>query len=208
MIAQATPRHRTLSRGDRASIVAFMVAGVALVAWAITDAVLRISSALNSSNVSVLGQFAGTPGQAPIGPGGSLVEIELDRAVLTTSALPTASLVSLVTAETIAAATVTTVVVCLLLLSVSVLSGDIFSRRNTALVATAGITGLVGAAAAPFFSNMAANGAFAAISEREFVNVVISVEPLPYVLGAFVIALIATAFSVGERLQRDTAGLV
>jgi hypothetical protein len=202
-----TPR-RTLSRGDRASIVVFMIAGASLVVWAIVTAALRINSALESTSVSVLGQFAGTPAQAPIGPGGSLIEIELNSAVLTTSELPTASLVSLVIAEIIAAATVAIVVACLLLLSVSILRGHIFSRRNTALVATAGITGLVGAAASPFFANMAANGAFAAISDREFDNVIFSVEPLPYVLGAFVIALVATAFTIGERLQRDTDGLV
>jgi hypothetical protein len=38
--------------------------------------------------------------------------------------------------------------------------------------------------------------------------VVMAVDLLPYVLGAFVVAIIATAFSVGERLQRDTEGLV
>jgi hypothetical protein len=31
---------------------------------------------------------------------------------------------------------------------------------------------------------------------------------MPFFLAAFVVAIIATAFAVGERLQRDTDGLV
>jgi hypothetical protein len=37
---------------------------------------------------------------------------------------------------------------------------------------------------------------------------VFGVAPAPYVLAAFVIALVSTVFVVGERLQRETEGLV
>lgn len=196
------------SPGDRAAIGFFMASGLGIVVWAITATVIRISAALSDASISVLAEFAGTPAQAPIGPNGALVEIELDRAVLSTTELPTASLVSLVISDVVAATTITIVVACLLALSTAVLRGAIFSRRNTILVSTAGFAVLIGAAVTPFLSNVAANGAFAAISNGEFTNVVMSVDLLPYAIGAFVVALISTAFSVGERLQRDTAGLV
>ena len=199
---------RMPSPGDRAAIGFFMASGVGIVVWAITAAVIRISAALSDSSISVLAEFAGTPAQAPIGPNGALVEIELDRAVLSTTELPTASLVSLVISDVLAATTITLVVACLLALGTAVLRGSIFSRRNTILVSTAGIAVLIGAASTLFFANMAANGAFAAISNGEFDNVVIAVDLLPYAIGAFVVALITTAFSVGERLQRETDGLV
>ncbi|WP_439564428.1 hypothetical protein [Microcella sp.] len=199
---------RMPSPGDRAAIGFFMASGVGIVVWAITAAVIRISAALSDSSISVLAEFAGTPAQAPIGPNGALVEIELDRAVLSTTELPTASLVSLVISDVLAATTITLVVACLLALSTAVLRGAIFSRRNTILVSTAGIAVLIGAASTLFFANMAANGAFVAISNGEFDNVVIAVDLLPYAIGAFVVALITTAFSVGERLQRETDGLV
>ncbi|WP_438854022.1 hypothetical protein [Agromyces sp. M3QZ16-3] len=199
---------RTPSRGDIVGIRAFMVAGVAIVAWAVVSAAIRIAEALTSGDVRVLAEFAGTPADAPIGPGGAPVAIELDRAFLLTDELPVASLVSLVAAEVAFAATITIVVACLVMLSASTLRGRVFSRRNTRLVATAGGAGLIGAAAVPFFGNMAANGAFARISDGDFDNVIMAVDLMPYVLGAFVVAIIATAFSVGERLQRDTEGLV
>jgi hypothetical protein len=98
--------------------------------------------------------------------------------------------------------------VCLLLLAWSVLQDRVFSRRNTTLVVTAGITGLLGVAAHPFFGNMAANGAFAELSEGTFDNIVMTIEPAALLFAAFVAALAATVFTVGERLQRDTEGLV
>ncbi len=199
---------RTPSRGDRAGIVAFMAAGIGIIIFALTAAVLRIVDTLTSTSVSVLAEFAGTPAQAPIGAGGALVEVELDRAVLSTTELPMASLVSLLVSDIVAALTIALVVACLLALSVSVLRGVIFSRRNTRLVAAASYIGLVGAAATVFFANMAAHGAFAAISNGDFDNVIMTIDLFPYVIAAFIVALITTAFSVGERLQRETAGLV
>ena len=68
-----------ISRGDRVSIVAFMVAGIALVAWTVVQAVVRVMEVLPARNP---------------------------------------------------------------------LRGRMFSRRNTALAATAGISGLVGFALA------------------------------------------------------------
>lgn len=199
---------RIPSRSDTVGIWAFMVAGIGIVAWAVVGAAMRIAEALTADEVRVLGEFAGTPAQAPVGPGGAPVTVELDRAFLLTDELPGASLVSLVLAEVVFAVTVAVVVACLVLLSASTLRGQVFSRRNTRLVGTAGTVGLLGAAAVPFLGNMAANGAFARISERGFDNVIMAVDLMPFVLGAFVVAIISTAFAVGERLQRDTEGLV
>ncbi|MGR0221196.1 hypothetical protein [Agromyces sp. ZXT2-6] len=199
---------RIPSRADTVGIWAFMAAGIAIVAWAVVTAAMRIAEALTSADVRVLGEFAGTPAEAPIGPGGAPVTVELERAFLTTDELPVASLVSLIAAEVVFAATVAVVVACLVLLSASTLRGRVFSRRNTRLVGTAGTVGLIGAAAVPFLGNMAANGAFARISDGDFDNVIMAVDLMPFVLGAFVVAIIGTAFAVGERLQRDTEGLV
>ena len=55
---------------------------------------------------------------------------------------------------------------------------------------------------------MLANATVAQITDNGIDNAVISVEPFTFILGAFVIALICTVFSIGDRLQRDTDGLV
>ncbi|WP_067882409.1 hypothetical protein [Agromyces aureus] len=196
------------SRGDVAGMWTFLGAGAVIAVWAVVAAVLRIIEVLPNRDVQVPAEFAGTVAEAPIGPDGAGVPVVLDRASITAETLPALSVASLVIEQVIAAATVVVVVVCLVLLSWSVMRGRVFSRRNTRLVTIAGFTGLIGYAAVPFFANMAANGAFAEISGRAFDNVVMAVDLAPLLLLAFISALATVVFSIGDRLQRDTEGLV
>lgn len=199
---------RALSRSDAVAIWMFMLLGAIIAVSAVIAAVLRIIEVAPNHDVAVAAVFAGTVAEAPIGPGGASMPVELEQATVTVAALPWASWASLIIQQLVAATTTVVVVVCLLLLCWSVLRDRVFSRRNTALVVTAGITGTIGFAAVPFFGNMAANGAFARLSDGDFENVVMSVEPLPFLLLAFVAAMAAAVFTVGDRLQRDTEGLV
>ena len=208
MSPSARAETRIPSRSDMVAIWGFMIAGVAIVAWAIVNATMRTIEILGNCDVHVPAEFAGTSADAPIGPDGAIEVVALDRAILTVPELPVASVAAGVLEQVAFAGTIAIVVTCLVLLSRSILQGQLFSRRNTRLAATAGIVGLVGAAAMPFFGNMVANGGFARISDGTFDNVVIAIDLLPYLLGAFVVAIICTAFTVGERLQRDTEGLV
>ncbi|QUW17718.1 hypothetical protein [Agrococcus sp. Marseille-Q4369] len=199
---------RTLARGDAASLAAFVVAGAAIAVSVAVAGVVRVAELLGGGAVRVPLRFAGTRAEAPIGPGGDPVTIELDRAVVVAAELPIPSLVALVLEQAALVATVLVVVGSLLWLAVSILRGRVFSRRNTALVATAGLTAVIGAALVPLFANMGANGAVAALSGGDFETPVIAVDPFPFVMLAFVGALASTVFSVGARLQRDTEGLV
>lgn len=211
--AQAT-EPRVWSRWDAAAMWFYGLLGVAFVVWTLVGATRRIIEVVGGAaggaggTVPVLGEFAGTPAEAPIGPDGAAVTVELDRAVLLPTELPIASTVALVLEQVVIALSVTLAVGCLLVLTWSILHGRLFSRRNTALVATATGAALVGFAGAPFFANMGANGAFAWISDRTFDNVLLSVDPVLWFGVAFVGSIVTTAFSVGARLQRDTEGLV
>jgi len=134
--------------------------------------------------------------------------VRLDRAVLHTE-LPAASIAAGVISQLLLVATFTIVIGCLILLSRRLGAGKIFGRSSTRLVATAGMTGLVGAAAVLFFDNMVANGAIARVSDRGYTgNAILSIAPFPFIVATFAVALICSVFSIGERLQRDTEGLV
>jgi hypothetical protein len=205
MQTTATP---SISRADAVSLWLFMIAGVVIAAWGIAAAALRIIEVVPNRDVDVAAEFVGTPAEAPIGPGGSLLPVELERAIVTVPALPGASWASLIIQQLVAATTIAVVVACLLLLCWAVMRNQVFSRRNTALVAVAGITGTIGFAAVPFFGNVAANGAFNRLSSGDFNNVVMSVDLMPLFFLAFVAAMAATVFTIGDRLRRDTEGLV
>lgn len=196
------------SRSDVAGMWAFIVAGAVIAVWAIVASVLRIIHVAPNRDVRVPAVFAGTAAEAPIGAGGATVEVALDRADLIVPALPGASLAALIIQQVLAAATIVIVVLCLILLCWAVMRGRVFGRRNTVLVTVAGVTGLIGFAAVPFLGNMAANGAFARVSEGDFNNVVMSVDPLPFLFLAFVSAMAGVVFALGDRLRRDTEGLV
>lgn len=198
----------TLSRGDKAGLVAFCVAGAAIAVIFAVQTVARIFELARGTDVPVLIEFLGDRVDVPLGAGGSSIAVALDQATLTAASLPPIATVPGIIGQVIQFLTVVVVIGCLIVLSSGFFRGRIFSRRHTALVMTAGITGLFGFAAARFFENMLANATVNVVTDNAFDNAVIAVEPVPFVLAAFVLAVIGTAFTIGDRLQKETEGLV
>lgn len=200
---------RTISLGDRGALIGFCIAGVAIAAYITVFSIIRIIELARGVDVPVLVEFIGskTPVDLPLSTGDSIA-VGLDSAVITAPELPMIAIVPGIIAQIAQILTIVIVIGCLILLARSVLAGRVFSGRNTVLVATAGVTGLLGFAAVRFFDNMLANATVARITGNGVENAVISVEPFTFVLAAFVFALTSTVFVIGDRLQRDTEGLV
>lgn len=197
-----------LSRADRVGVVFLVATGLVLAGVTVLQGALRLIDSVRGDGISVLAEFADTPAEAPIGVDGASVTVTLDTAILTVPELPLASVVSLVIQQLILMIAVIIVAAMLLMLSLGILRGIVFSRRHTIYVGTASFAAFLGVVLYPFFGNMAANGAFAVLSEGTFDNVVLTAQPLTFILAAFIAALATTVFSVGARLQRDTEGLV
>ncbi|WP_314426962.1 DUF2975 domain-containing protein [uncultured Microbacterium sp.] len=200
---------RTLSRGDSAALVGFCIAGVLIAISVSVYSVIRIIELARGVDVPVLVKFAST--QAPVEVALSAVDTVaagLDSATITAPQLPAMAAIPGIIGQVLQIVTIVVVIGCLILLARSTLRGRIFSRGHTALVSTAGITGLVGFASVRFFDNMLANATVAAVTDNRVDTVMISIEPFTFILAAFVIALISTVFAIGDRLQRDTEGLV
>lgn len=196
------------TRWDLTGLWMYTLIGAGFVVWTVVAAVIRVVELFPNRDVRVFGTFRGTAAEAPIGPDGALRPVELASGYITAPALPLASSVALVLEQVVIVVAVTTVILCFLLLQRNVIHGQVFSTRNTALVATAAIVGYLGLLGAPFFANMGANGAFAWISERTFDNPSISADTSVIFGFPFAAALVLTVFTVGDRLQRDTKGLV
>ncbi|WP_348788906.1 hypothetical protein [Leifsonia sp. NPDC080035] len=196
------------SRGDRVAILLFIVAGSLLAGWSVIQSGLAIAAAAGNRDVRVLADFSGTTAHAPIGPGGAMREVELESAYVSAPQLPLASFWALIARELLGSVAVAGIVLCLIWLAVNVLRGRIFSPTNTTLVAVASIGGLVAWAAIALLNTMVANGAIALISDREFDIPVMSIPLQVVLLLAFAAAIVSTAFTVGDRMRRDTEGLV
>lgn len=198
----------TLTRGDKAGLIAFCIAGAAIAANITVASIVRIITLGSGVGVPVMIEFADQPVEAPLGADGANVTLELDRASITADALPPIATVPGIIGQVIQMLTVIVVIGCLLLLARSILTGTVFNRRNTALVMTAGITGLIGFAAVRFFDNMLANATVHVVTDNAMNNAVITVEPFTFILAAFIVSVIGTVFVIGDRLQRETEGLV
>ncbi len=196
-----------LSRGDRWSIVAFAMAGLVIAVWIVAQTTGRIIELARGVDVPVAVDFLDTTVDVALTDGSDSVPVRLDGGVLTAPQLTPIATVPGILGQIALAVTVLMVIGCLLLLARSILRGQVFSRRNTVLATLAGATGLLGSAAARFFDNMLANATVSQVTDNRLDTAVLTVEPLIWVLAAFAIAVIGTAFSVGERLQRDNASL-
>ncbi|MFD0559296.1 hypothetical protein FB566_5261 [Stackebrandtia endophytica] len=198
---------KAVSRPDRAALIGFMIVGVAISLWAVITAVTKIVGITSDSRTAVLAQFDDTPANTAIGPDGAPVEVELSSAFLTLE-LPTPVMWCLILQQVITAVTIIIVVGTLLSLGRDVLRGRVFSKRNTIMVATAGIVGIVGAVAAGALENFAGGMILDEVAGPRFSPVILEIQPFPYIMAAFLAGLLATVFTVGERLQRETEGLV
>lgn len=204
----STSFRRFMSRADAAAMIVFMLAGAGIALTTLISAVVRISEVLSDQQVAVFARFWETVVQVQIDPDVTSLPVDLDTGWFTTSTIPAVSVVLLVVQQIVLALGVGSVIACLLLVAWSVLRGRVFGRTTTRLVTAAGIAGLLTLAIVPLLGDMAASAAFDEISAGRLDYVAISVDIFPLILTAFVAALATTVFTMGERLQRDTEGLV
>lgn len=203
----STKNDRALSRGDVASLVGFCVAGAVIAIYFTVFSIIRIVELARGTDVPVPVEFRGDSVDLPLSTGGTIA-VGLDSGTIVAPQLPLIAVVPGIIAQIVQIIAVVVVIACLILLARSTIGGRIFGRGLTALVATAGITGLLGFSGVRFFDNMLANAAVSRLTDNGIDNAVLTVEPFTFILAAFVIALITTVFSIGDRLQKDAEGLV
>lgn len=202
-----TKNDRTLSRGDVGALVGFCIAGVVIAVYFTVYSIVRIIELAGGRQVPVRVEFRGDSVDLPLSTGGS-IPVGLESGTIVAPQLPLVAVVPGIIAQVLQIITVVVVIACLILLARLTIGGRIFGRGRTAVVATAGITGLLGFSGVRFFDNMLANATVSRIADNGIDNAVLTVEPFTFILAAFVVALITTVFSIGDRLQRETEGLV
>jgi hypothetical protein len=184
-------------------IVVGALAAVGTVAFAVT----RLVGILPNSGVEVLVPFVDTIASLPIGESRHGVDVEVDQAIITVSNLPGVVVAFLALAVVLDAVTILAILACSGVLCSNLMRGRAFSRTNTRLVIGSAIILVAGTGLGGFVQTMGVNGALAAIGDRSYDSFVASGSLAPYLIATG-IAAISVAFKAGERMQRDTAGLV
>lgn len=205
VLASAPSAHR-LSRGDRGALWAFIFAGIALTTTTAVLAAIRISSLLGPGPTPIEVEFAGLPAETVVGT--STLSFDVTSATLEVTELSPVALVAGIAAPALSTLVTATIAVCLIALAASLIRGQIFSKRNSRLVVTAGLTGIIGLVAVNVLKTVLANDVLFGATDGQSNYMVLRFEPGTYLLAAFVIALVSSVFVIGERMQRDSEGLV
>ncbi|WP_159602221.1 hypothetical protein [Agromyces humi] len=196
-----------LRRSDQVGMfltIGLAMLGIVATGWA---AVARLLEVLPGADVPVLVPFMDETAPLPIGPDGAPVQVEVTQAVVTVPHPAAATQFALV-AQPIVAGLATVVVIALLAaFAWNVGRGRAFSRANVRVIWWATFTLLVGWILGGLFTTMGVNGALSAVSEYGYDGVLFSTDWVAF-WGIMALGVVGAAFQVGERLQRDTEGLV
>lgn len=202
----ATAKAQRKDRSDLWTTIVF-AAIAAVVTVALT--IIRLLDLFAVDGIAATGRVDGVEAELPIGPGGASVTGRIHELSFTATDIPALSAGSFAAAIIITGLAYLVVIGCILRFCLNLMLGQAFTRQNTRLISATAITILAGTALTAFCNNMGTNGAFASLGDG-------AIEPLTSVTAEYWIAMfacvalgaVAVAFRTGERLERDTEGLV
>lgn len=196
------------SLADRVGMWIFIVAGAAIIVWSGISTMIRIFEVSLGESIPVTVRPMGLVVDAAIGADGATIPLQIETATASVSHMPGSAFGLEMLHQIIRFGATAAVVICLLLLARNALRGQIFSRRNTSLVATAGIVGLVGYGTALALEGAVGGEVLFQLAPDSGGFVFMIASPALFVIAAFALAVILTAYTVGARIQRETEGLV
>lgn len=202
----STPRN-TPDRTDRWGLYLTVILGIAgafATIWATVGRLIEIAAA---EGIPVLVPFVGETSTLPIGPDGTPVEIVVDQAVVTVADPAGATLFALVAQPIVTGLAVLAGILLLCVFCVRVARGRSFERTTVRLLGAGTIVLLVGWGFGSLFRTMGVNGTLAAVSDGSYEGILFETDFAPF-FAALALGAIGAAFQIGQRLQRETDGLV
>ncbi|WP_308797207.1 hypothetical protein [Agromyces silvae] len=198
---------KRMTRGDTLAMyftMAVGAVGIGAIAW---SAAARLIDVLPGRDVPVLVPFAGERAELPIGPNGTPVEVDVAQATVTVPEPAAATQFALVAEPIVHAAASIAGIVLLGLLAWNLARGRAFASSTVRLTWWGAGVLAVGWFAGTMLTNMTVNGALSAISEYTYEGIRFSASWLPF-FAFLALGAIGGAFQIGEKLQRETEGLV
>jgi hypothetical protein len=195
------------SRSDRWGMyltIGACTTAVIATAWAV---IARLVTVFSPNGVPVDIPFVDEAATLPIGPAGSGVEVEVDRAIVTVTDPAPATFFALVAEPIVTGLAIIAGVVLLLLFCVNVARGRAFARSTVRIVTSGAVVLLVGWGLGTLFRTMGVNGTLAAVSDHDYEGVLFETDFTAF-FALLALGAIGVAFQIGHRLQRDAEGLV
>lgn len=197
------------NRKDRSDLWATIVFAAIAAVGTVVLTVIRLFDLFAVDGIAATGRVDDVEAGIPIGPGGASVTARIHEFSFTATDIPALSAGSYAAAIIITGLAYLVVIACVLRFCLNLMLGQAFTRQNTRLITATAITILAGTALTAFCNTMGANGAFASLGDG-------AVEPNTAITSGYWVAMfacvtlgaVAVAFRTGERLQRETEGLV
>jgi hypothetical protein len=223
-MTRSTRRRRPPEETQRIGFATIATTGIAAVAVVVivVDAVADLVRLLSTRERSFRASFWQDPDAVPydlrplgsVNPGEGGDPVPVADAYLRVGDLPTAAIVPAVLEILVGAAAGVVLLLLLLRFCRNLMRGVAFGRGNTRLVSAAAFTVLIGwiatstldgAASGPALESVGARGSRCLLGCVGSGQAAADYTPL---IAFLVLAVLAVAFRVGERMQRDTEGLV
>lgn len=194
-------------RSDRIAMYITVVIGALGIVLTATRAITRLIEVAPGRDIPVLVPFVDETAALPIGPDGAAVEVAVDQAVVTVPQPAPATLFALWAEPIVFALAIIAGIVVGALFCLRLARGRAFERGTARLVFIGASILAAGWFVGAMLTNMTVNGALSAVSDYTYDGITFSVDVVP-VFGLLALGAIGAAFQIGERLQRDTEGLV
>lgn len=207
MSSTKKPEGAALSRDERWLAFGAVGVGVIMAGLIIAVAASHLVETFAGGTIRLVAPFVDESAELPIGPDGTMRTVEVEQATITAPDTPLISVFALVAQVVVQALAMLTIVACLTWLCLNIARTRVFAPANEHLLGTCALASGLAWGLTMLLNAMSINGAFASISDRDYNNVLFEAELTPLIV-TLVFGVLAAAFRVGARLQKDTEGLV
>jgi hypothetical protein len=194
-------------RDDRVALyLSVGIAAIGAVATLVTT-VARLVEVAPATDIPVRIPLDGEHVELPLGPDGTPVWATVDTATVTVANPAPATLFALWAQPIWLALAVLAGLALASLFFLRVARGEIFTRGAARLPLAAATVVGAGWLGSTVLTNMTTNGALAAVSDGTYESVTFTISMVPF-FAILLLGGLGAALQIGEKLQRDTAGLV
>ncbi|WP_430867877.1 hypothetical protein [Demequina aurantiaca] len=196
-----------LDRSDRIGMYLSVVLVLVTASLAIAAAVRRLIEVAPGTDVPVTVPLANVPTAVPVGPNSALVGATIDSATIIVPNPASATLFALYAQPIWMALAICAGMTIAALFFLRLARGRAFSKGASGLAYGGALVIMAGWFGWTILTNMTTNGALSAVSDYTYDSVQFEGGLAP-ALVAMIVASIGAALQIGERLLRETEGLV
>jgi len=197
----------TPDRSDRMGLYLTVGAAAFGIVVAIAATVSRLIEVAPGHDIPVLVALDAEQTTLPLGPDGAAVHATLDSATVIVADPAAATLFALWAQPIAVGLTWIGLLIVAALFCLRVARAQIFTRSTSRLLYIGASILIAGWFLGSLFTNMTSNGALSAVSNYTYDSVTFAVSLAP-AIAVLALAAVGVAIQLGERLQRETEGLV